>query len=230
MRIIPPANLASTDDYFVSVEVAWDNPTEQDDVDAYVWDNGQIDKRTHPDDDIPGSFTEINSATSAADNPEVVKLFHPDLGDYNIVVINSSGPNLGYSIKAYMTIAGGDAIFELLDPTAAVDSPPPPPSDSAPIDFSADPIPTPAGPFTPVAPALGEVAVLPDDELESDFSASTFEEAIAPPERGLARFSNRRPEPASGLAVVLSLIALPAAGGVLAAVVLRRRTRLGVSS
>lgn len=222
LHIVEPTGLGDQDDYFVTVEVAWDNPTGQDDLDAYVWDNQQIVKRQDPE---GSGYTQINSSTSADQNPEVVKLFHPTLGDYNIVVINSSGPNLGYSIKAYMTIARGDAIFELLDPTAPANNPAPAAEPPAPIDYSADP--GLGAIFTPPASALGEIAVLPDDDLESDFGQSTFQEAIAPPQSGLARFSRAEPGSASGVAVTLSLIVLPLLAAVAAVFALRRRGKFG---
>ena len=224
LKIAVP-ELDAADEFFVTIELSWDNPSGQNDLDMWVWDDTQIAKREDPE---SGTYTELAAATSADQNPEIAKLFRPELGDYNVTVMNALGPNTGYKLKVYMTVARGDEIFELLEQPAAptVDNSG---GDAPPVDYSADAPAAGAGgvssaPFAPPQNALDELAILPDSDLDSGFD-SNFESALTAPDPGgdTAALINERPDPVSGLTVFLWLAVVPLTLGAGALWFLRRR-------
>ena len=225
LKIAVP-QLEAVDEFFVTVEVSWDNPTGQTDMDMYLWDNMQIAKRQDPEAE---TYSELASGTSSDQNPETAKLFRPELGDYNLTVINALGVNTGYKVKVYMTVARGDEIFELLEQPAAPTLDNSGGADPPPVDYSADTPPASAGgvssaPLAPPPNALDELAILPDSDLDSGFD-STFESALTAPDPGgeTAALVNERPDPVSGLTVFLWLAIVPLALGAGALWFLRRR-------
>lgn len=219
LEIVVP-DLGPVDDFYVTIEVSWDDPEGLNDLDIYLWDDTQI--QASQGDDTP-SWTRMNqSATSA--NPETIRQFSPTLGTYNLTIVNWSGPNLGYTVKAFITVAEFDEPFELLAPnftapteSATPDSVPPPP-----FDFSAVDQVQPG----PVAPTFGEIPVQPDTEL--DFGPSDFERNLAAPPPligGTPASSLRPPREVPGLVAAFWLGGVPTLLVGACAVLLARRRR-----
>ena len=89
IEIVPPTGLQDDRDiFFTIVELHWDGGSGND-LDLSFWDNGQS----------SGSQEQLGASASTK-NPEVVRVANADLEQYNIVVVNSSGANTGYKIKA----------------------------------------------------------------------------------------------------------------------------------
>lgn len=219
LEIVIP-DLGPVDDFYVTIQVSWDDPEGLNDLDIYLWDDEQLRKSQ-------GStgWTRMNQAATSS-NPETIKQFSPTLGKYNLTVVNWSGPNLGYTVKAFITVAEFDEPFESLAPTftptdsstpTAAPAPPPP------FDFSAvDPV-TPG----PAAPTFGELPVQPDAEL--DFGPSDFEQNLAAPPplidtSGVA-FRDRPPRAVPGIVAAFWLGVVPTLLVVASAVLLARRRR-----
>lgn len=117
LRIPVPA-LASNQDFIVRITITWepaDEPEETpvNDLDVFLWDNQQIAKQSNPD-----STTYTRLATSANfTQPETFRMFSPSLVDYNITVVNLTGPNLSYTLSAEVEIDSFDPAFEDLGPS-----------------------------------------------------------------------------------------------------------------
>lgn len=85
---ISKATAARRDDFLVRVTVKWDakvaNGQQGNNLDVYVWD-----ERTSP------------FGRSAGSNvPEVVTIFRPTKGTYNLTIVNRQGPNDGVMVSA----------------------------------------------------------------------------------------------------------------------------------
>lgn len=89
--IEPPGLNDDRDIFFTIIELHWDDSAGNN-LDLYVYDNGQS----------TGTQEEVGVSKSSK-NPEVARVPNADLGEYNIVVENSSGANTGYTIKARVT-------------------------------------------------------------------------------------------------------------------------------
>lgn len=121
LKIVVPPDLGPTDDFLLTLTVTWE-PTDRvdesqgvNDLDVYLYDNTQIAKRMNPK---STAYTQLAVAAGST-QPEVIKLFSPDLGDYNLVVINFAGPNLSYTVKGEIKVEGFSSPFEDLGPTFA---------------------------------------------------------------------------------------------------------------
>jgi len=230
VHVVAPEGLSDLDEYFLRIEVDWvdDSGEGVNDLDIYFWDNTQIEARKDPENEAPG-YTQFGESASA-DKPEAINVFRPDLGDYNLVVLNWSGVTFEYTVKATLQVAKADPIFELLeDPIAPGRDESA--SESQPLDFSAD---APAGataPFVPAPSGLGETFILPDDDLDAGFGASGFEEALQAPTdldrvRGAAETGPA--DPVSGVTVFAWMAGLPLLLAAVVAWALRRRSRLAI--
>lgn len=115
---IPVPELASNQDFIVRITITWepaDEPEETpvNDLDVFLWDNQQIAKQSNPE-----STTYTRLATSANfTQPETFRMFSPSLVDYNITVVNLTGPNLSYTLSAEVEIDSFDPAFEDLGPS-----------------------------------------------------------------------------------------------------------------
>lgn len=115
---IPVPGLDTNQDFIVRITITWepaDEPEETpvNDLDVFLWDNQQIAKQSNPD-----STTYTRLATSAnSAQPETFRMFNPSLVDYNITVVNRTGPNLSYTLTAEVEIDSFDPAFEDLGPS-----------------------------------------------------------------------------------------------------------------
>ena len=219
LEVVVP-NLGPVDDFYVTIELSWEDPEGLADLDLYLWD----DKQTQASQgDTTPSWTKLNQSASTA-NPEILKQFDPRLGKYNITVLNWAGPNTGYKLKVFITIAEFEEPFELLAPNFTT---PEDTSDGSeavqPFDYSAV---DPATPSAPIAPTFGELPVQPDTSL--DFGPSDFDQAIAAPPRPFtpsSRLNQRPPRPVPGAVAAFWFGAVPLVlvGG--AVLLLSRRRR-----
>lgn len=162
LKVIVPDRLKSadtTEDFFVRISMTWpmdvEGPigTSENDMDMYIWDN-------------PPGDEEVASGASSA-NPERASLVNPRKGDYSIVVVNFTGANRGYTLKAEWITGEITTPYEALEPgrqqssgggEAEEEFEPPEDFSGLPVDESAfapvpaEPSPEPeAAPLTPIA-------------------------------------------------------------------------------
>lgn len=222
-----PINLVNLDldpaeTYLLKLEVSWNDDEGLNDIDVYLYDDRQVE--TEAGDSNP-YYTELNNSATS-DNPEKMNQFGSAIRKLNLVVVNFSGPNLGYTVKATLVKNTFEKPFELLAPEFS----PSGPSgggdgfSSSPFDYSATPAPSPSG-SGPSAPTFGELAVEPDTSL--DFGPSDFEQAIAAPPaiRTGAQATRRPPRPVPGAVAAFWLGAVPLALVAALAVWVARRRR-----
>jgi hypothetical protein len=218
LKVVPIKGLGPTDDLLVRIDVSWVDPSATTDLDIYVFDNQQISKRADPE---SVTYTQLAEGTSAENNPETARVFNPTLGDYNIVVLNSTGVFPAYHLKVTMQVTKGDKLFELLEevigPAAAA-------SEAPPVDLSA------ASPVVVPSGLDDSIAAAPDLQLDQDFGPSTLTQELAAPPPALNTLNNKPAAPTSGLAIVLWLVIVPLAllGASLAFVVRRGMLRSNV--
>jgi hypothetical protein len=225
---VTPPPVAPADDWYVVITTNWEptgsdptNNAQVDDIDTFSYDDGQLAGGTTK------TYTDTGDSATG-NNPEVIKLFKPALGRYNLVLANFSGPNQAYHVRIHMVTSKFDQPFELLAP------PPPAPRtrDSGTTtptvlpnqDTSSSP--TLSTPPSPTAP--GDVAVIPDQQLASK-PRSTFNDQLAAPPSGFGNAlasSERPPGPVSGLALILAFLVVPGilVAGLMAVVRRQRRT------
>jgi hypothetical protein len=221
---VPPRNPG--DDFVVYLSFTWDQPTGVEDIDFWIYDDGQTDKESGGD---GTTYTEIGSSASG-DMPEKVKLYEPLFGSYNIVANNFSGPNTGWHIKAESTVGKFEKPFESLAPTANGGSTNP---HNKPITTTTTPPSTIATTTTVTVP---EGSIIPDDDFEGGkFDNNSYvDQAIAAGQEARASASRKPPsaKSPSAIAVVGWMLVLPAAmfGGGFLALRARRRARYSPAS
>jgi hypothetical protein len=219
IKIVPPP-LAGNEDFLVTLKVTW-NPKEDvdgvfvNDLDLYLYDNQQIAKRTNPE---STTYTEVGESAGAV-QPESIKLFSPTLGDYNLVVINWSGPNVDYTVEMSMSVEGFDTPFEDLGPRFGAGRTNRPTSSefesfAAPVDFSAfeDAAPGVGGSdfIASAPPQIGQVAALPDADFAAT-AAPAFDDEFEAAEAALpaSLLRPRQAGPVSGVVVAFWLGLVP---------------------
>lgn len=191
---VTPEGLSEDDDWTLLVEVSWDDPSGSNDIDIFLYDDGQ--KKGG------AGYTLVGSGGSA-DNPEKAKTLHPD-GRYNLVVLNFAGGNTGYTVKATINVSPYSSPYEVLAPPKTTSTTAKPAAEDAPKE-SVGPNPT----VTPTT--LAPVTASSDDDF--DFGSSDFEDQLAAP----TDFGGEPPDAApatqaedvSGLSVALWLIGSP---------------------
>lgn len=207
LRVSPPTDLGTGDDYVVTVVLSWDDnvggPLGQGgtvtDLDLHFYDNGQIAMRDDPEDD---SMTEITSSAGAV-IPESIKICCPDLVDYNIVVVNAgAGANTGYHIHAEMKILKADKIFELLAESPTATTSPEGPN-TLPEDLSNVPLPV----------TIDDLANVPGLDTDfGDLASAPLEKALEGLPDSSQTVGVSKPAPVSGATVALWLGLMPVLG------------------
>jgi len=237
LKVIVP-NVSDADDFVLEIELTWEPKDEVEgvggvnDLDMYLYDNQQVAKRDNPQ---STTYTQFGRSTNFAP-PEAIRIYRPELVDYNLVINNFSGPNVSYTLKARFVIGTFEAPFEALAPNVSA-----PVDDSSgeqpgPIDYSADE-PTSVGfsaPPAPVAPpVLGEVAVLPDQDFSEFDSTSTFDAQLREPVQALpaGSISLRPPTPVPAPVLLFWFLLVPLAvlGPTAFFLTRRNRSRLGAA-
>ena len=135
-EIVPPTNLQDDRDiFFTIVELHWDGGSGND-LDLSFWDNGQS----------TGTPEQLGASASSR-NPEVVRVANADLGEYNLVVVNTSGANTGYKVKARISTDPFTSPTEAVAPDppkpeepAAEEEPVTPPEDLSGVDSGPPPV------------------------------------------------------------------------------------------
>jgi hypothetical protein len=222
IEVIPPPGLEDDRDiFFTIIELSWDGSSGNN-LDVAFWDNGQS----------TGSVQKLGSSASAK-NPETMRIANASLGQYHIVVTNTSGANTGYKIKARITTDPFSNPNESLAP-----DPPKKKEEAkeekqsefvAPEDNSGTPT-----VVTPGAPVLDPVQTTGgDSDFDFDFSDLNDRITVNADDLGgeLAGGAptNTKKEPVSPAVLLASLIGAPALiAGSGAAYVWRRRQTLAV--
>lgn len=107
------------DDFSISLTIEWDSetvtdnnvqPLQSNDLDVFLYDDGQTAEAEGGE-----GYTEVGSSASA-DNPEVISVYEPLLGRYNLVVINFVGGNTGWKLTARSIVGEFVTPLELLAP------------------------------------------------------------------------------------------------------------------
>lgn len=236
LKVLVP-NVSEADDFIMEISLTWEPADEVEgvggvnDLDMYLYDNQQVAKRDDPE---STTYTQFGRSTNFAP-PELIRVYRPELGDYNLVINNFSGPNVSYTVKARLIIGTFEAPFEALAPTGSLS----PPDDSSgeqpgPVDHSADE-PTSVGfsaPPAPVAvPVLGEIAVLPDQDFSEFDSSSPFDAQLRQPVQavpaGSISLRPPRPVPVPVLLFWFLIVPLAVLGPGLFFLTRRTRSRLG---
>lgn len=223
---IPVPDAADTDDWYVEIKLEWDDDS---DLDMYLWDNRQIDEQAGEEEP---TYTEVSRSATGTPG-ELIRAFEPDLGEYNLTIVNWAGANLGYRLTAQMKIFAFTPPFESLAPEFfqgddADDD------EFVPFDFSAE---QPAAPAArvesqPVPPTFGEVAIAPDRDF-TNFGSSSFDEELAAPPAAPAfspRLTAGSPPDVHPAVVLFWLLAVPlAAAGAAGFFVVRRSRSIGLA-
>ena len=222
IEIIPPPGLEDDRDiFFTIIELSWDGSANND-LDLAFWDNGQS----------TGSAEKLGSSESAK-NPEIVRVANARLGEYHIVVTNTSGANPGYKIKARISTDPFSNPNESLAPEPPkqkeeAEEKEPEPEFIAPEDNSGAPTVTPDEPTLDSVPNGG-------GDSDFDFGFSDLNDRITVNADdlggGLAGGAptNTKKEPVSPAVLLASLIGAPALiAGSGAAFVWKRRQTLAV--
>ena len=227
LTVEQPESLSIFDDFYVDVELRWDRlatPGVDNDLDLYLWLDPQS----------TGSL----ARSVTAEEPERLRFAQPTGGKYSIVVVNASGRNTGYTVVVHVIHTAGERPPELDVPSAGPSRSPSGgaivgsadgPSSSGGAASSSPSAVSPGGAPSvgePGLPAVIPAAVAPTPELAtlqrldpSQLAASAaggdlFRTAGGPP---------AAPRPVSGAVVALWGGLVPAATGVGALVVMRRR-------
>lgn len=194
------------DDWVMTVTVSWDDEA---DLDVFLWDDAQ-----------GGSYEEVGSSATG-DNPESFTVFEPDLGRYNLTVINFAGGNLGWKLSAEITVNRFVPPFELLAPppssSTTTTTAPPTTTTAAPTTTTAAPATT-----TTTSPALAPAP--PPVDTAPPTTVDFADQLAAPPDEVAAILEAERVvDRPSGLALFGWLVAFPLAivGGVMAVLVRR---------
>lgn len=234
LEVVVPATVTDADEFFVVVELFWETQnipstpvngtTAVNDMDLYVWN---VPAGEDPPEEIAFSTGESQ--------PEMLKVFKPMDGRYDIVVVNFTGPNTGYRVKVTYKPEKIERPFESLEPDFSFPSEPvfevPATPSEPPVDVSGGPevslpasSPAPAAlPDFPTAPAPPAEPLLPLEpvavEADPDFAGfgdDRFDEALAaPPENDVLRQRDVRAvgpaKPPSGTSLLLWLAVVPLA-------------------
>ena len=221
------------DDFSMELAISWpserisDNnvqPVEQNDLDTYLFDNGQM-----AEEEGSSGYTEIGSSASS-DNPEVIRVFEPLLGTYNLVVQNFNGANQGWTVTAKSIVGDFESPFEALAPPPGGGTFNP---NNKPTTTTTTRPTTTTTVATSTTVSIPEGVVLPDDDFESgefDPQSAALDAAGEARDQLLAaQARSGDSEPPSTLMVVLWMVVVPlalAAGSVL--LIARRRGGLRI--
>ena len=111
--------LSEGDDFYMVLTISFEaetisdnniQPLKTNDLDVYLFDDGQTAEA-----EGSSGYTEIGSSASG-DNPEIIRVYEPLLGTYNLVVQNFEGANTGWVLTAESIVGEFTSPFEALAP------------------------------------------------------------------------------------------------------------------
>ena len=230
---VPPG-----DEVLLDIELAWNDQGKSNNLDLFVWDNKQIKQqygRAEPGDDSwdarDTDYTMIDSA--AFSYPEKLTLVSPDIGQYNLAVLNWGGNNLGYTVTLTMRVEEAGEVYEYQEEQkvpssdgggASSDDGGSVSLDELEADGTASASDTALGTEDPgLAPAFGSA-----DQSLLGIEEREFESELAGPALPTASTATiDKPDPPSGGVLILWLVVLPALlGGALAFYIRRQQAVL----
>jgi hypothetical protein len=219
--IVVPDDLAPADDFYASITMEFDQPTGQEDLDTFLYDNGQKEEEEGEAEPEP---TQIASSASG-DNPEVIKAYDPRYGRYNLVLANFAGAGMMVHVKAESVVSAFDKPFESLAPGpngGTINR------NNKPTTTTTRPAPTAATTTTVTVPAG---VVIPDDDFEGGAFAPDESEFDLGAATDFAQAGGELPalnpdgDSPSALAVLGWMLLLPLALVAIGFVVLKRTRR-----
>ncbi|HUQ40478.1 MAG TPA: hypothetical protein VM030_10015 [Acidimicrobiales bacterium] len=196
-KVIRPEGV-DPDTLTLSIELSWDDPTTTNDLDMDIYDNQEL----------GDTYVRLTRAESTS-NPERVRLARVSQVDYNLVVRNVLGVNIGYSVKASLSTKAFTSPIELLATKREAPRQEPAPVESRPAETL--PPPEPAVEAAP-PPTLAPVPVSADTDF--DFGDSGFEDQLAAPPApggGAIAPAPEKPAKVGGGVVALWFVVAPAA-------------------
>lgn len=200
-----PTDARSGDDFYVVIEVAFDAPSGAEDLDVFLFDDGQ----THTNDGGEGTVYTEKGSSASADNPERIQIYEPLLGRYNLVVQNFTGTAVTWHLRAESIVGVFTPPIEMLAPPPGGGTTNP---KNKPTTTTTRPPTTTAAPLTTTV-SIPEGVVLPDDDFESgDFDPDTALDQLAADEDALTALAAGRGGDAdspSAASLVLWLVLFP---------------------
>lgn len=212
-----PTELEPGDDFYVVLEISWVYASGAEDLDVYLFDDGQ----THAAEGGDGSVYTEKGSSASADNPEKIQIYEPLLGTYNLVVQSFSGVATAWHLKAQSIVGEFTPPIESLAPA--------PGSGTRNTTTTTTSTTAPASPTasTSTTVSIPEGVVLPDDDFEDggfDPSGPALDEQLAASEQ---LSGGRNADSPSAMTVLLWMVGLPLVlVGPAAYLIVRRRTRL----
>jgi hypothetical protein len=224
-----PPGLGEGDDFTLELQVAWEDPSQGNDLDIYFWDDRQIARR---DDPQAATYTELGKSDTQ-DNPEKITVFRPELGRYNLTVVNFLGANIGYELTARVVRQTFENPFEAVAPPPTP-PPPAPTGEAPPVEAPAEPAPAPppdAGAGVAVPAPLDEAPVAPDQDF-TGFGPSAFGDQLTAPQPA-PRLPTRLvaagpPAPVPAIVLLFWLVVVPLALVAGGALLIKRRSRMAI--
>lgn len=224
-----PPGVQEGDDFTLELQVAWEDPSQGNDLDIYFWDDRQIARRNDPQAE---TYTELGKSDTQ-ENPERITIFRPELGRYHLTVVNFLGANVGYELTARVVRQRFENPFEAVapPPTPPAEAPP---TEAPPLETPAEPAPAPppdAGAGGTAPPSLDPAPVAPDQDF-AGFGPSALGDQLTapqPPPRLPARLvAAGPPAPVPAAVLLFWLVVVPlvlVAGGVL---LVKKRSRMAI--
>lgn len=218
VNITYPAGFDKAGDNILVISVSWDSGPPQtsglrqtNDLDLYVYEGTK---------QADGTYKQSGKSTTGDENPELVRVFNPNLPTYYAVVYNSLGPNKGFTVDVRFVVGSFDTT-EHLPPAPGSGSS----SGSGGSSAATAPTAKPSSPSNPSGPAspsflpqpgpvlttsLTDAAVAPDPDLDTGFAdAKAFEAQLRNPagtsDLDLLAASRRRSGPPKSVPGVLLL-------------------------
>jgi hypothetical protein len=198
-----PTGLGVSDDFYVRLTLIWN-------------DGGKVNGQQANDMDLRLYYKTTNIARAkTADQPEVLLVYRPVDKDYAVTVLNYTGPNTGYSLRAEMLTESVGAPGEFQEPSG----PPPDLSEGSEPPSSSSISAAPASPPTGGEALAGPVATADEALLKLGQSSGQLSKFLGASGdlQNLGQQESAPPKPVTPTQVVLWAgvfpITLVAAGG-----------------
>lgn len=231
LEVVYPDDIPPGDEVRMEVELSWDD-TGGSNLDLYLWDNRQIKQQYgRPDpgdanyDPRETDYTLIDSST--INNPETISIPSPDIRDYNLVVHNQDGAAPNYTVKVRLEVDSADEVYEYQEEKKAAAAGSDDSGGSASLDDleSADGAGDASATSAPgsIDPTLDPAFSSADESLLGIEERDIDSELASPALQSSAPLATAKPDPPSGITLVIWLVVLPALMGAGIAYWLRRQ-------